>query len=73
MRQKGPIPVTMVFVSSAIVGAVTGTGIALLLAATIVMYRYYHVKRQGKLWAELKEGRERKRFYSREVYLQVSC
>lgn len=61
----------MVLVSSAILGAATGTGLALVIAVTIVVYRYYLVKRQGKEWAQLEEGSLRNRMYAREIYLQV--
>lgn len=67
------IIITMVLVSSAILGAATGTGLALVVAVTIVVYRYYLVKREGKEWAELEEGRERRGIYGREIYLQVSA
>ncbi|XP_055533648.1 synaptotagmin-12 isoform X2 [Wyeomyia smithii] len=50
----------MVFVSSAVLGAAAGTGLALLVAVTIVMYRYYVVRRKGKEWAELDRLEERK-------------
>ncbi|XP_029055892.1 synaptotagmin-5 isoform X2 [Osmia bicornis bicornis] len=40
-------------VSSAIFGAATGTGLALVVAMTIVIYRYYAVKRKGKYWSNL--------------------
>ncbi|KAL7734970.1 hypothetical protein ACLKA6_011235 [Drosophila palustris] len=43
----------MVMVSSAVLGAAAGTGLALLLAVTIVMYRYYLLRRRGKEWEEL--------------------
>lgn len=40
--------------SSAIFGAAAGTGLALVIAMTIVMYRYYSVKRRGKWnWSNL--------------------
>lgn len=39
----------MVMVSSAVLGAAAGTGLALLLAVTIVMYRYYLLRRRGKV------------------------
>lgn len=77
--KKGPVvhrsvllsAVTMVLVSSAILGAAAGTGLALVVAVTIVTYRYYLAKRQCKEWAELEEGRERNRIYAREIYVQV--
>uniref|UniRef100_A0A182INQ6 C2 domain-containing protein n=1 Tax=Anopheles atroparvus TaxID=41427 RepID=A0A182INQ6_ANOAO len=50
----------MVFVSSAVLGAAAGTGLALLVAVTIVMYRYYVVRRKGKEWAELDRIEEKK-------------
>lgn len=41
-------------VSSAIFGAAAGTGLALVVAMTIVIYRYYAVKRKGKWnWSNL--------------------
>lgn len=41
-------------VSSAIFGAAAGTGLALVVAMTIVVYRYYSVKRKGKWnWSNL--------------------
>ena len=40
-------------VSSAIFGAAAGTGLALVVAMTIVVYRYYAVKRKGKYWSSL--------------------
>lgn len=39
----------MVMVSSAVLGAAAGTGLALLLAVTIVMYRYYLLRKRGKV------------------------
>ncbi|XP_076641260.1 synaptotagmin beta [Halictus rubicundus] len=40
-------------VSSAIFGAAAGTGLALVVAVTIVVYRYYSVKRKGSYWSNL--------------------
>lgn len=40
--------VTMV--TSAVLGAATGTGLALVVAMTIVVYRYYASRRWGKEW-----------------------
>lgn len=37
-------------VGSAVFGAAVGTGAALLIAMTIVVYRYYNLKRQAKEW-----------------------
>lgn len=59
----------MVFVSSAVLGAAAGTGLALLVAVTIVMYRYYVVRRKGKEWAELDRLEEKKA--ARKINLQV--
>lgn len=43
-----------IMVSSAIFGAAAGTGLALLVAMTIVVYRYYAVKQKGKWnWSSL--------------------
>uniref|UniRef100_A0A4Y0BHR8 C2 domain-containing protein n=1 Tax=Anopheles funestus TaxID=62324 RepID=A0A4Y0BHR8_ANOFN len=58
----------MVFVSSAVLGAAAGTGLALLVAVTIVMYRYYVVRRKGKEWAELDRLEEKKA--ARKINLQ---
>lgn len=60
----------MVMVSSAVLGAATGTGVALLLAVTIVVYRYYLLRRKGKEWAELDRWEETK--CMRKVKLKVS-
>lgn len=59
----------MVIVSSAVLGAATGTGLALLVAVTIVVYRYYLVKRRGKEWAELDRWEEKRA--ARKIHLQV--
>ncbi|XP_057318595.1 synaptotagmin-5 isoform X2 [Microplitis mediator] len=40
-------------VSAAVLGAAAGTGLALVVAVTIVVYRYYSVKRLGKYWSTL--------------------
>ncbi|XP_074097333.1 synaptotagmin beta isoform X2 [Cotesia typhae] len=40
-------------VSAAVLGAATGTGLALVVAVTIVVYRYYSVKRLNKYWSTL--------------------
>ncbi|XP_058459883.1 synaptotagmin-5 isoform X2 [Malaya genurostris] len=61
----------MAFVSSAVLGAAAGTGLALLVAVTIVMYRYYVVRRKGKEWAELDRLEERKA--ARKINLQQEC
>ncbi|KAL1376540.1 hypothetical protein pipiens_004357 [Culex pipiens pipiens] len=61
----------MVFVSSAVLGAAAGTGLALLVAVTIVMYRYYVVRRKGKEWAELDRLEEKKA--ARKINLQQEC
>ncbi|RZF44926.1 hypothetical protein LSTR_LSTR013116 [Laodelphax striatellus] len=37
-------------VTSAVLGAATGTGLALVVAMTIVVYRYYSARRYGKDW-----------------------
>lgn len=50
----------MVMVSSAVLGAATGTGLALVVAVTIVMYRYYLLRRRGKEWDELDRWEETK-------------
>ncbi|XP_062553850.1 synaptotagmin-6 isoform X1 [Armigeres subalbatus] len=61
----------MVLVSSAVLGAAAGTGLALLVAVTIVMYRYYVVRRKGKEWAELDRLEEKKA--ARKINLQQEC
>jgi len=45
-------------VSSAVLGAAAGTGLALILAVTIVMYRYYLLRKRGKEWDELDRWEE---------------
>jgi hypothetical protein len=40
-------------VTSAVLGAATGTGLALVVAMTIVVYRYYALRRRGKDWSQL--------------------
>jgi hypothetical protein len=40
-------------VTSAVLGAAAGTGFALLVAMTIVVYRYYALRRRGKDWSQL--------------------
>jgi len=40
-------------VTSAVLGAAAGTGFALLIAMTIVVYRYYALRRRGKDWSHL--------------------
>uniref|UniRef100_A0A1B0GD00 Uncharacterized protein n=1 Tax=Glossina morsitans morsitans TaxID=37546 RepID=A0A1B0GD00_GLOMM len=48
----------MVMVSSAVLGAAVGSGLALMVAVTIVMYRYYLLRRRGKEWDELDRWEE---------------
>jgi len=43
-------------VGSAVLGAATGTGLALVVAMTLVVYRYYRQKRHGKEWGNLERG-----------------
>ncbi|XP_058807673.1 synaptotagmin-5 isoform X1 [Phymastichus coffea] len=40
-------------VSSAVLGAAAGTGLALVIAVTIVVYRYYALGRKAKSWSSL--------------------
>ncbi|PSN36449.1 hypothetical protein C0J52_18053 [Blattella germanica] len=40
-------------VTSAVLGAAAGTGLALVVAMTIVVYRYYALRRRGKDWSYL--------------------
>lgn len=51
-------------VGSAVLGAATGTGLALVVAMTIVIYRYYKQKRYGKEWGNLDRGAKTKGGYS---------
>jgi len=39
--------------TSAVLGAATGAGLALLVAMTLVIYRYYALKRKAKEWSAL--------------------
>lgn len=59
----------MVMVSSAVLGAATGTGLALVVAVTIVMYRYYLLRKRGKEWDELDRWEETK--IMRKVNMKV--
>lgn len=40
-------------VASAVLGAATGTGMALFVGVTIVVYRYYAHKKRAKEWGSL--------------------
>ena len=40
-------------VASAVLGAAAGTGMALFVGLTIVIYRYYTVRRRAKEWGSL--------------------
>lgn len=40
-------------VASAVLGAAAGTGMALFVAMTIVVYRYYTSRRKAKEWGSL--------------------
>lgn len=40
-------------VASAVLGAAAGTGMALFVAMTIVVYRYYTYRRKAKEWGSL--------------------
>ncbi|CAG7734173.1 unnamed protein product [Allacma fusca] len=40
-------------VTSAVLGAATGTGLALVVAMTIVIYRYYTLRKRCKDWGDL--------------------
>ena len=40
-------------VSSAVLGAAAGPGLALVVALTLVIYRYYNHRRKGKDWGDL--------------------
>lgn len=62
--------VTMVFLNSAVLGAATGTGMALLLAGSIVIYRYYAARRKGREWDELDRWEETR--LARKINLRVS-
>lgn len=69
-KRQYNIHATMVFVSSAVLGAATGTGLALLIAGSIVTYRYYVVRRKGREWDELDRWEETK--LARKIKLLVS-
>jgi hypothetical protein len=43
-------------VTSAVLGAAAGTGFALLVAMTIVLYRYYALRRRNKDWGEIEQN-----------------
>lgn len=60
----------MVMVSSAVLGAAVGSGLALMVAVTIVMYRYYLLRRRGKEWDELDRWEETR--ILRKLQLRVS-
>ncbi|KAK7867767.1 hypothetical protein R5R35_002266 [Gryllus longicercus] len=45
-------------VTSAVLGAAAGTGLALVVAMTIVVYRYYAMRRHGKAWSDLERAGE---------------
>jgi Na+-driven multidrug efflux pump len=60
----------MIMVSSAVLGAACGTGVALIFAMTIVVYRYYAAKRKYKEWDVLEKS-ERKNIL-RQINIQVS-
>ncbi|XP_063695465.1 synaptotagmin-6 [Culicoides brevitarsis] len=61
----------MVFISSAILGAATGTGLALMVAMMIVVYRYYVYRRKGAEWEELDRLEEKRN--ARKVQLLQEC
>lgn len=60
----------MVMVSSAVLGAAVGSGLALMVAVTIVMYRYYLLRKRGKEWDELDRWEETR--IMRKLHLKVS-
>lgn len=60
-------------VSSAVLGAATGTGLALLLAVTIVMYRYYLLRKRGKEWDELDRWEETRIMRKLQMKVSVGC
>ncbi|KAF4530846.1 hypothetical protein B566_EDAN018846, partial [Ephemera danica] len=39
--------------TAAVLGAAAGAGLALLVAMTLVLYRYYAVRRHAKEWSAL--------------------
>ncbi|KAK6617947.1 hypothetical protein RUM44_002389 [Polyplax serrata] len=51
-------------VGSAVLGAATGTGLALVIAMTIVVYRYYAHKRYGKEWSDLERFGDSRNSYT---------
>ncbi|ODN02651.1 Synaptotagmin-3 [Orchesella cincta] len=56
-------------VSSAVLGAAVGTGLALVVAMTILLYHYYVVRRKNKDWGDL----ERFEAPYRSSYSSTSC
>lgn len=65
-----PCKYRMVVLNSAVLGAATGTGLALLLAGTIVIYRYYVMRRKGREWDELDRWEETR--MARKINIRVS-
>lgn len=55
-------------VGSAVLGAATGTGLALVVAMTIVVYRYYAQKRYGKEWSDLERFGDSRGSYTKKGY-----
>lgn len=60
----------MIFDNSALFGVATGTGLALLFAVTIVIYKYNLDRRKGREWAELDRWEETKKL--RKIKYKVS-
>ncbi|CAL8107262.1 unnamed protein product [Orchesella dallaii] len=56
-------------VTSAVLGAAVGTGLALVVAMTILLYHYYVVRRKNKDWGDL----ERFEAPYRSSYSSTSC
>lgn len=59
----------MVMVSSAVLGAACGTGFALMIAMTLVVYRYYAARKKCKEWDELEKCERRN--LARQINIQV--
>lgn len=59
-------------VGSAVLGAATGTGLALVVAMTIVVYRYYAYKRYGKEWSDLERFSDSRSSYKKNIGYSIT-
>ena len=53
IKLNPPFDIFLGMVASAVLGAAAGTGMALFVAMTIVVYRYYSHRRKIKEWGSL--------------------